>query len=115
MNCGAGEDSLEFFGLQGDQTVNSKENKPWIFIGITDAEAEVQILWPSDAKNWFIGKNPDVVKSWRQMEKGAAEDEIVREHHLLSGCEFEEILGDNGGQRSLVCYSPWDCKELDKT
>ena len=59
MNCGAGEDSLESFGLQGDQTVNSKENKPWIFIGITDAEAEVQIHWPSDAKNWFIGK-----KSW---------------------------------------------------
>ena len=49
------------------------------------------------------------------MEKGAAEDEIVREHHLLSGCEFEQILGDSGGQRSLVCYSPWGCKELDKT
>ena len=34
-----------------------------MFIGITDAEAEVQILWPSDAKNLFIGKNPDVVKN----------------------------------------------------
>ena len=31
--------------------VNPKGNQPWIFIGGTDAEAEVPILWPSDAKN----------------------------------------------------------------
>ena len=24
-------------------------------------------------------------------------------------------LGGNGGHRSLVCYSPWDHKELNKT
>ena len=31
--------------------VNPKENKSWIFIGRTDAEAEAPILWPPDAKN----------------------------------------------------------------
>ena len=31
--------------------VNPKWNQPWIFIGRTDADAEVSILWPPDAKN----------------------------------------------------------------
>ena len=39
-------------------------NQPWIFIGRTNAEAEVSILWPPDAKNWFIGKDPDAGKDW---------------------------------------------------
>ena len=38
--CGAGENSLESPGLQGDQTSQSK-TKPRIFIGRTDAEAPV--------------------------------------------------------------------------
>ena len=27
------------------------------------------------------------------------EDEMVREHHWLNGCEFEQTPGDSGGQR----------------
>ena len=38
------------------------------FIGRTDAETP--ILWPPDAKNWLIGKDPDVGKDWRGEEKG---------------------------------------------
>ena len=30
------------------QLVNPKENQSWIFIGRTDAEAEIPILWPPD-------------------------------------------------------------------
>ena len=33
------------------QPVNAKGNQSWIFIGRTDAEAEVPIVWPPDAKN----------------------------------------------------------------
>ena len=29
--------------------------------------------------------------------------------------EFEQALGDGEGQGSLVCCSPWGCKESDKT
>ena len=50
--------------------VNPKGNQPWIFIGRTDAEVETPILWPSDAKNWVIGKDHDAGKDWRQEEKG---------------------------------------------
>ena len=40
-----------------------------------------------------------------------AEDETVGWHHRLSEHESEQILGDGGRQRLLVCYSPWDLKE----
>ena len=44
------------------QPVHPKENQSWIFIGRTDAEAETPILWPPDAKNWLIRKDPDAGK-----------------------------------------------------
>ena len=42
--------------------------------GLTDAEAETPILWPPDATNWFIRKDPDAGKDLRQEEKGMTED-----------------------------------------
>ena len=36
-------------------------------------------------------------------------------YHWLNGHEFEQTLGDSGGQRSLVCCSPLDHKESDTT
>ena len=68
--------------------VNPKGNQSWIFIGRTDAEAETPILWPPDAKNWLIGKDPDAGKDWGQEEKGLTEDEMVGWHHQLSGHGF---------------------------
>ena len=50
--------------------VHPKGNQPWIFIGRTDAEADAPILWPPDAKNWLIRKDPDAGKDWRQEERG---------------------------------------------
>ena len=55
--------------------VNPKGNQPWIYIGRTDAEAETPILWPSDAKSWLTGKDPDVLgkmegrkrRGWQRM------------------------------------------------
>ena len=55
-----------------------KGNQHWIFTGRTDAKAETLVLWPPDAKSRLIGKDPDAGKDWRQKEKRAAEDEIVR-------------------------------------
>ena len=52
------------------QPVHPKGNQSWIFIGRTDVEAEAPILWPPDAKNWLIWKDPDAGKAWRQEEKG---------------------------------------------
>ena len=52
------------------QPVHPKGNQSWIFTGGTDAEAEAPILWPPDAKNGLIWKDPDAGKDWRQNEKG---------------------------------------------
>ena len=59
------------------QPVHPKGNQSWIFIGKTDTEAETPILWSHDVKNWFIWKDPDAGKDWRQKEKGMTEDEMV--------------------------------------
>ena len=66
------------------QPVSPKRNQSWIFIGRTEAEAEALILWPPDAKNWFIGKDPDAGKDWRWEEKGTTEDEMVGWHCRLN-------------------------------
>ena len=72
--------------------VYPKGNQSWIFIGRTDAEAETPKLWPPNAKNWLIGKDPDAGKVWRQEEKGMTEDEMVGWHHWLNGHESEQTL-----------------------
>ena len=43
------------------------------------------------------------------------EDEMVRQHCKFNGYESEQTLGDNEGQGSLVCCSPWGHKESDMT
>ena len=40
-------------------------------------------------------------------------DEMARQHHQLTGHEFEQALRDGEGQRSLACCSPWGHKESD--
>ena len=69
--------------------VNPNGNQSWIFIVMTDAEAEASILWPPNVKNGLIKKYPDAGKDWKQEEKGMTEDEIVGWHHQLDEHEFE--------------------------
>ena len=54
----------------------------------TDVEAETPILWPPDAKNQLIGKDPDAGKDRGQEEKGMTDDEMVGWHHRLNEHEF---------------------------
>ena len=63
------------------QPVHPKGDQSWVFPGRTDAEAEAPVLWPSDAKIWLIGKDPDAGKDRLQEEKGTTEDEMVRWLH----------------------------------
>ena len=92
--------------------VNPKGTQSWIFIGRIDTEAETPILWPPDAKNWLIGKDPDAGKDWRREEKGMTEDEMVKWHHQLDGYEFEQAPGVGDGQGSLACCSPWGSQRV---
>ena len=78
--------------------VNPKWNQP-----STDAETETPILWPSDVKSSFTGKDPHAGKDWGQEEKALTEDEITEWHHQLKGHEFEQAPRDSEGQGSLAC------------
>ena len=71
------------------QPGHPKGNQSWIFIGMTDVEAETPRLWPPNAKSWLTWKVPDAGKDLRQEEKWTTEDEMVGWHHQLNGHEFE--------------------------
>ena len=60
------------------KSVNPEGSQLWIFIGMTDAKAEVPIFWPPDMKSQHTGTDTDAGKDWRQKEKRVAEDEMVR-------------------------------------
>ena len=102
--------------------VHPKGNQSWIFIGRTNAEAEIRILWPPDEKNWLIWKDPDSGKDWRREEKGLTEDEMVdgmTDSMEMSLSKFRELVMDrevwhaavHGAARSRTRLS--DCTELN--
>ena len=43
------------------------------------------------------------------------EDEMIGWHHKLNGHALELTPGDSERQGSLLCCSPWGCKESDTT
>ena len=63
------------------QSVHATGDQSWGFIGRTDAESEAPILWPPDAKNGLIGRDPDAGRDWGQEEKGMTEGEMAGWHH----------------------------------
>ena len=66
-------------------------------------------------KSQLTGKDSDARKDREQEEKGTTENEMVGQHHQLNGHEFEQAPRDGEGQGSLICCSPWGCKESDTT
>ena len=85
---------------RSNQSILKKIN--WIFIGRTDAEAEVPILWPPDAKSQLIGKDSDAGKDWGQEEKGVTKNTMVGWHYWLDGYEFEQTPGNSEEQGSML-------------
>ena len=101
--------------------------------GITDS---MDVVWVNSGHWWWTGR-PGVLRfmglqkvghdwatelNWTDSNiKGCygggewQEYEIVGWHHWLNGREFQQAPGDSEGQGSLVCYSPWGCKESDTT
>ena len=115
LNCGVREDSWESLGLQGDQTSQSWRKsilnvhwKDWCWSWNSNTLAT---LW-EELTHW---KRP---WCWERLKAGGEGDNRGWDGWMaswLDGHEFEQALGVGDGQGSLVCCSPWGCKELDTT
>ena len=71
--------------------------------------------WSSNTLTTWCEELTHWKKTWcwerlRAGGEGATENEMVRWNHQLNGREFEQILGDGGGQGGLACCSPWGQK-----
>ena len=82
-----------------------KGDQSWVFIGRTDVEAEIPILWPPEAKSWLIWEDPDAGKDWRWKEKGTTENEVVGRHNWANAhefCRLWELVMDRETSRAAV-------------
>ena len=69
-----------------------------LFILYWSTEAEPPILWPPEAKNWLIWKDPDAGNDWRREEKGTTEDEMVgiTDSMGMSLSKLRDLVMDRG-------------------
>ena len=96
------------------QPVHPKGDQSWVFTGRTDVEAETPILGllrqraDSLEKTLMLGKTEGGRRRGRQRMRWLDSITNSRDIGLSKFWETE-------GQGSLVCCSPWSCKELDTT
>ena len=96
LNCGAGEDSWESLGQQGNQSILKEINPEYSLEGLM-LKLQLQYFGHLMQRADSLGKDPTAGKDWGQEEKGVTEDEMIEWHHRLNGHEFEQTPRDTEG------------------
>ena len=119
-NCGAGEDSWESLGLQGGQTSQSSRKsilnihwKDWCW----SWSSNILASWWEELTHW---KRPWCWERLKAGEEGENREWDGWRASLTQWTWVKETLGGGDGQGgmaccSMVCCSPWGCKEPDTT
>ena len=101
------------------QSVHSKGDQSWVFIGRTYAKAETPLLWPPHAKTWLTGKDLDAGKDWRQRRRGwqrmtwldgitdAMEMNLGKLWEMVRDREFQHGAAVHGLAKSRTWQSNW--------
>ena len=77
------------------QPVNPKGNQFGIFIGRTDAEAEVPVLWPPNVKNWTHWKSP---WCWERLKVGGELDDRGWDGWMASPTQWTWVWVNSGSR-----------------
>ena len=96
LNCGAGDDSWESLGQQGNQSILKEINPEYSLEGLM-LKLQLQYFGHLMQRADSLGKDPNAGKDWGQEEKGVTEDEMIEWHHRLNGHEFEQTPRDTEG------------------
>ena len=95
------------------QSVHPKGDKSWVFIGKTDAEAEIPILWPPDEPTHL--KRP---WCWERLRAGGEGDNRGWDGWMASLTQWTWVWVNSGrwwwtGRPGVL--GSWGCKESDMT